>query len=106
MQFQYYVLYLSFNVLQPPGSVSVITEGADPTGALDSTAAFTAAIAAARSAGVAVWVPPGNFTVTAHVILDNVTFLGAGDWYSIIHGDGVGLYGNEPPSGSSQVQVQ
>lgn len=90
---------------QPQGSLSVIDKGADPTGALDSTAAFAATVAAARAAGVAVWVPAGNFTVTAHVILDNVTVLGAGSWYSILHGDGVGLYGNAPPAGSSNVQV-
>ena len=48
----------------------------------------------------------GNFTVTAHVILDNVTVLGAGRWFSSIHGDGVGFYGNMPPTGSSNVQVR
>jgi hypothetical protein len=79
--------------------------GADPTGEKDSTAAFAAAVAAAQSSGSAVWVPQGNFTVSAHVILDNVTVLGAGQWYAIIHGDGVGLYGNMPPGGSSNVQV-
>lgn len=90
---------------QPLGSLSVIDKGADPTGVLDSTTAFAATVTAARAAGVPVWVPTGNFTVTAHVLLDNVTVLGAGSWYSVVHGAGVGLYGNAPPGGSSNVQV-
>ena len=92
-------------MMQPSGSLSVVSKGADPTGKADSTAAFVTAVSAARDAGVAVWVPPGNFTVTAHVVLDDVTVLGAGSWYSVLHGDGVGLYGAAPPQGSANVQV-
>ena len=45
---------------QPAGSVSVTSEGADPTGANDSTAAFNAAITAAGAGGT-VWIPSGTF---------------------------------------------
>ncbi|GAA3366493.1 hypothetical protein GCM10020366_70320 [Saccharopolyspora gregorii] len=38
----------------PQGSVSVLDTGADPTGAEDSAAAFTAAIEQARAAGTEV----------------------------------------------------
>ena len=91
--------------MQPPGTISVIETGADPSGVKDSTASFASAVSAAQAAGQAVWVPPGNFTITAHVILNNVSLLGAGNWYSIIHGLGVGLYGNSAPGGSLNVQV-
>lgn len=79
---------------QPPSSVSITDHGADPTGATDSTAAIDASIAAALAAGVSVWVPRGRFLVTAHIELpSNSTLLGAGPFYSILSGRGLGLYG-------------
>ncbi|HET9170508.1 MAG TPA: coagulation factor 5/8 type domain-containing protein, partial [Actinospica sp.] len=42
---------------QPRNSISVLSEGADPTGATDSSAAFAATIAAANAAHKAVWIP-------------------------------------------------
>ena len=89
---------------QPSGSLSVVSYGADPTGAANSTAAFTSAIAAASSQRKVLWVPAGTYTVTAHLIVDKVTIQGAGPWYSVLHGSGVGIYGNTSP-GSSNVHV-
>src|SRR6185312_15201924 len=66
---------------QPAGSVSVTSEGADPTGVADSTAAFNAAITAAGPGGV-VWMPPGTYNVPWHITVNNVTLEGAGMWYS------------------------
>jgi len=40
---------------QPAHTVSVLSEGADPTGVSDSTAAFAAAVSAANAAHEAVW---------------------------------------------------
>jgi polygalacturonase len=45
---------------QPANSVSVVAQGADPTGSADSTAAFNSAISAANANGVAAWIPPGT----------------------------------------------
>ena len=57
---------------QPSGSVSVVSEGADPTGAADSTNAFNAAITAAGAGGT-VWIPPGTYNIPGHIIVNNVT---------------------------------
>ena len=67
---------------QPARSVSVVSYGADPTGATDSTAAFKAAIAAASTAHESVWIPAGSFTVTSPLTVDSATIEGAGSWYS------------------------
>jgi hypothetical protein len=83
---------------QPPGSLSVVSFGADATGALDSSSAFAAAVAAAQRTGAIVWVPPGNFTVTSHILVNNVTLAGAGPWYATLHGAGVGVYGGAGPA--------
>ncbi len=67
---------------QPANSVSVTSEGADPTGAADSTAAFRNAIAAANSAGEPVWIPAGTYLVSSALQVNSATIEGAGDWYS------------------------
>ncbi len=84
---------------QPAGSVSVVSEGADPTGVNDSTTAFNNAIAAAGSGGT-VWIPPGTYDIPGHIIVNNVTVAGAGMWYSTITGAAPGFYGNGEPSNS------
>ncbi|MFI9803405.1 discoidin domain-containing protein [Streptomyces sp. NPDC052301] len=69
---------------QPAGSVSVVSEGADPGGAGDSTQAFRDAIAAAQ--GGTVWIPPGDYKLTSSLSgVQNVTLQGAGNWYSVVH---------------------
>ena len=84
---------------QPAGSVSVVSEGADPTGASDSTTAFNDAITAAGAGGT-VWIPPGTYDIPGHIIVNNVTVEGAGMWYSTITGTAPGFYGNGAPSNS------
>jgi hypothetical protein len=90
---------------QPRGSISVLSYGADPTGQKDSTTAIQNAINAGSAEGKAVYIPPGDFTVTAHLIVNNVTLTGAGEWYSVLHGNGVGVYGNLPPNPSTNVHL-
>lgn len=69
---------------QPAGSVSVVAEGADPSGNGDSTQAFRDAIAAAR--GGVVWIPPGDYKLTSSLSgVRDVTLQGAGSWYSVVH---------------------
>ncbi|GHH82479.1 hypothetical protein GCM10018793_42410 [Streptomyces sulfonofaciens] len=68
----------------PAGAVSVVDQGADPTGRSDSTQAFNAAIAAAQ--GGTVWIPPGDYQVSSALQgVANVTLRGAGSWYSVVH---------------------
>jgi hypothetical protein len=67
---------------QPPRSVSVTAEGADPTGTTDSTTAFNAAIAAANAAHESVWIPPGRYLIDSPLQVSSATIEGAGSWYS------------------------
>ncbi|MFD3400571.1 choice-of-anchor D domain-containing protein [Kribbella sp. NPDC058693] len=89
---------------QPAGSVSVTSQGADPTGAADSTNAFNAAMAAAGAGGT-VWIPEGTFKIPGHLILNNITFKGAGMWRSTVVGAAPGFYGNYAPNASSGVHL-
>jgi hypothetical protein len=69
---------------QPANSISVTSEGADPTGGADSTTAFRNAISAASSAGESVWIPAGTYLVSSALQVNSATITGAGDWYSQI----------------------
>jgi len=88
---------------QPANSVNIVDGGADPSGKTDSTSAIANTINKARTSGQTVWVPTGTFTVTDHLMVDTVTIVGAGPWYSVLHGNRVGIFGNS--AGSKNVQV-
>jgi hypothetical protein len=90
---------------RPSHSLSVVDFGADPNGELDSREAFAKAIAAASSDGRPLWVPPGHFRLDGHIQIDRVEIAGAGPWYSILHGEGVGLYGHDAPHPSQAVDI-
>jgi hypothetical protein len=90
---------------RPSRSWSVVDFGADPHGELDSREAFAKAIAAASGSRRPVWVPPGHFRLDGHVQVDRVEIAGAGPWYSVLQGDGVGLYGRDAPKPSQAVYV-
>ena len=87
---------------QPAGSLSVTSFGADPTGRTDSSDAIQRALDAGRAQHRTVWLPAGTFTVTRHLIVDQVTLTGAGQWYSVLHGAGVGVYGRYVADGASR----
>jgi hypothetical protein len=90
---------------QPAGSVSVTSQGADATGASDSTSAFNAAITAAGAGGT-VWIPPGTYNIPGHISVNNVTIAGAGMWYSTVAGTAPGFYGSSAPNPSTNVHLQ
>jgi hypothetical protein len=90
---------------RPSRSLSVVDFGADPNGELDSREAFSKAIFAASSSGRPLWVPPGHFRLDGHIQVDRVEIAGAGPWYSILQGDGVGLYGHDAPNPSQAVGI-
>ncbi len=96
---------------EPAGYLSVTSYGADSTGATDSTTAIQNAVNAGESQGKGVWVPQGKYLVTSHILVNNVTFTGAGPWYSVLYGapvgsgTGVGVYGNDVYDGSSSSNV-
>jgi alpha-1,3-glucanase-like protein/F5/8 type C domain-containing protein len=87
---------------QPAGSLSVTDYGATPNDSTDDGSAFDAAIAAAKSAGKEVWIPSGRFVVNRHLTVDKVTLRGAGNWYSELHGNRVGVFGLGEPSSCGQ----
>jgi hypothetical protein len=90
---------------EPPGLLSVTDFGADPTGATDSGQAIQNAIDAGAAANRGVWIPPGTYRVTRHLLVDQVTVRGAGPWYSVLQGAGVGVFGKPAPAPSSAVHL-
>jgi hypothetical protein len=97
-------------------AVNVRLFGADPTGQRDSADAFDTAIAFAKHWHRTVYLPPGTYQVNRHILVDNVTIEGAGNWYTIVKGHeitlstplpdgsvhtGVGFYGKYAADGGS-----
>nr|WP_245161531.1 glycosyl hydrolase family 28-related protein [Brevundimonas alba] len=85
----------------PPGDLSVLDFGADPTGVASSRVAIQRALDQGRRSRRPVWLPEGRFRVEGHLTIDKVTLAGAGPWRSILFGDGVGLYGRKAAAGGS-----
>src|SRR3569833_227185 len=90
---------------RPPRSLSAADFGADPTGVTESSTAFSRAIAAARGQYRVLWIGPGTYRIDRHLTVDRVTITGAGPWYSVLRGNGVGLYGHKTPRGAIAVHL-
>jgi hypothetical protein len=101
---------------KPQNALSVLDFGADPTGKRDAAPAIEAAIAAAKARGKTVFIPKGTYQVNRHIVVDDVTIQGAGNWHTIIKGKqvtldaplpdksvhtGVGFYGEYIEAGGS-----
>src|SRR4051812_20620923 len=97
-------------------AANVLLFGADPTGWRDSAPAIDKAIAFAKKAHLKVYLPPGTYQVNRHIVVDDVTIEGAGNWYTIVKGHevtldrplpdlsihtGVGFYGRYVADGGS-----
>lgn len=87
-----------------PVAANVLLFGADPTGRRDSADAFDRAIAFAKRRGLPVYVPPGTFQVNRHIVVDDVTVEGAGNWHTVIKGRSVALP-TPAPDGSTHTGV-
>jgi hypothetical protein len=70
----------------PTGFLTITSYGAVANDGVDDTTAIQNAVNAASSQGKGLWVPPGQFEISNHVNLANVTLRGAGPWFSILHG--------------------
>lgn len=90
----------------PPGVLLLTRFGADPSGRIDSSGAFRRGVAKAAASGRTLWIPPGNFRVEGHVVVDRVTIAGAGSWHSVLTGRRIGLYGRPAPGGSQRVVLR
>lgn len=78
-------------ITQPSGSVSVVSNGADPNGVNDSTAAIQNTI----NANASTWIPAGTYKVTGHITVpSNKTVRGAGMWHTTLRGLGLGFFGS------------
>ncbi|MER6272389.1 glycosyl hydrolase family 28-related protein [Streptomyces sp900105755] len=97
-------------------AANAVAFGADPTGRRDAGDAFDRAIAYAKKRHLKVYLPPGTYQVNRHIIVDDVTIVGAGSWYTIVKGHqvtldtpapdgsvhtGVGFYGKDAADGGS-----
>jgi Pectate lyase superfamily protein len=91
--------------VKPDGYLSIADYGADPGGAQDATQPVQRAVNDASSQGKGLWIPQGTYSVTSHIIVDNVTIRGAGPWYSVLHGNGVGIYGRSAPTPGTNVRL-
>ncbi|MER5277309.1 glycosyl hydrolase family 28-related protein [Streptomyces sp. NPDC002809] len=100
-----------------PLAANVLAFGADPTGRRDAADAIDKAIAFARRTHLKVYIPPGTYRVDRHIVVDDVTIVGAGNWYTRIKGrevaldkpaadgsvhTGVGFYGKDAADGGSR----
>ncbi|NGO76823.1 mycodextranase [Streptomyces sp. YC504] len=98
-------------------AVNALLHGADPTGRRDSAPALDRAIAQAKRLDLPVYVPPGTYQVNRHIIVDDVTIEGAGNWWTVFKGKqvkldkpapdgslhtGVGFYGRSAADGGSR----
>jgi hypothetical protein len=97
-------------------AANVLAFGADPSGRRDSAGALDKAIAFAKRMHLKVYIPPGTYQVNRHIVVDDVTIEGAGNWYTVIKGhqvtlgtpaadgslhSGVGFYGRAASAGGS-----
>ncbi|WP_418953299.1 glycosyl hydrolase family 28-related protein [Streptomyces cinnabarinus] len=97
--------------------VNVLHFGADPKGRRDAAPAIERAIDVARHTGRGVYIPAGTFRVDRHIVVDDVTIRGAGNWHTVIKGreveldepapdgslhTGVGFYGRSAADGGSR----
>jgi hypothetical protein len=83
-------------------SANVLAFGADPLGRRDAAPAFEKAIAHAKAKRLKVYVPPGVYQVNRHIVVDDVTIVGAGNWYTLIRGREVAL---DPPAPDGSVHT-
>ncbi|WP_433533263.1 glycosyl hydrolase family 28-related protein [Micromonospora sp. CA-263727] len=98
-------------------AANVLAFGADPTGRRDAAPAIERAIAFAKRNRLPVYLPPGTYQVNRHIIVDDVTIEGAGNWHTVVKGrevalptpapdgsvhTGVGFYGRDAADGGSR----
>ncbi|MGO4543613.1 S-layer homology domain-containing protein [Paenibacillus sp. 2TAB23] len=74
-------------IAMPDGFLPVTDYGAVSADGIDDSAAYHAAVIAAKEQGKGVWFPAGQFELKADVIdLDHITIRGAGMWHTTLIG--------------------
>lgn len=91
----------------PPDSLSLTDYGAIPGDGRIDTAAFRAALDAARASGRILWIPPGVFHLNEEPIeLGGVTIQGAGIWHTVLAGAAPMFRGDGNPVRVSDLAVR
>ncbi|MEU4521776.1 discoidin domain-containing protein [Amycolatopsis sp. NPDC024027] len=83
---------------KPANALSVTDYGATANDASDDSQAFRNGLAAARSQGRELWVPQGRFEIGSALQIDQTTVRGAGQWYTVLHGNNI--FNNGSASGN------
>src|SRR3569833_3825787 len=83
---------------KPSAALSVTDYGATANDSSDDTQAFRTGQSAARSQGKELWVPQGRFEIGSALQIDQTTVRGAGQWYTVLHGDNI--FNNGSASGN------
>jgi F5/8 type C domain/Abnormal spindle-like microcephaly-assoc'd, ASPM-SPD-2-Hydin len=84
----------SINVTQAPYNV-------DNTGATDVTTPLQNAIFAAQTSGQTIYIPAGTYTISQQLFVNNVTIIGAGEWYTTMTGTNVEFAGQIAPASTN-----
>ncbi len=71
---------------QPAGSLSIESYGATAGDASDDTQAIIDALADGKLQDKAVFMPAGEYSLSARIDIDGVKLRGAGPWYSVLRG--------------------
>jgi hypothetical protein len=82
------------NVTQAPYNV-------DNTGATDVTTELQDAIDAAETAGTGVYLPAGTYQISQQLFVNNVSVVGAGEWYTELTGTNVEFAGQIAPASTN-----
>ncbi len=83
---------------KPANALSVTDYGATANDSSDDSQAFRNGLAAARSQGRELWVPQGRFEIGSALQIDQTTVRGAGQWYTVLHGNNI--FNNGSASGN------
>ncbi|MEV4056370.1 discoidin domain-containing protein [Amycolatopsis sp. NPDC049688] len=83
---------------KPANALSVTDYGATANDSSDDSQAFRNALSAARAQGREVWVPSGRFEIGSALQIDQTTVRGAGQWYTVLHGNNI--FNNGSASGN------
>lgn len=87
----YYIIdFVELEDVQPPltmpaNFISITEFGATPNDSSDDTYALEQAYYTAKQQGKGVWIPEGTFIQTRQLLVDDITFRGAGMWHSKLY---------------------
>jgi Pectate lyase superfamily protein/F5/8 type C domain/Abnormal spindle-like microcephaly-assoc'd, ASPM-SPD-2-Hydin len=90
-------------IAQPAGSINVTQApyDVDNSGVTDVTTALQNAIDAAETSGQTLYLPQGTYTISQQLFVNDVTIIGAGEWYTEMTGTNVEFAGQIAPASTN-----